>query len=164
MVRYGAAGTHLNLDELGLRAGQRTSSFYSVEVAPLIIGGTKHEVVVPKGVGVTVERIAGGYLLSLELTARVCGPCTRCLADVCEEVWAEEEEFIPVTARGWQGSESETTPFVEEGVVDIAGLTREAIVLATPDRLLCSPECKGLCCTCGVDLNHGDCLCGALEV
>lgn len=135
----------------------------AVDVAPFSFGGAEFQVVVPKGVEVTVERIAGGYLMDLNLTAKVCGPCSRCLAEVCREVCAEQQEFIPAVAGAWAESESDTSPFVEDLVVDLTGLVREAIALAMPDRMLCRDECKGLCPQCGADLNDGDCSCAPLE-
>ena len=154
----------LNLDDLGLRGGQRRVSTYMIEVLPLTIGGVGFDVVVPDGVGVTVERIAGGYLVDVELMATVCGPCSRCLEEVCVRLHAEQQEFVPTGAEGWPESEAEASPFIEGTMVDLAGLGREAVVLAMPDRVLCSQECKGLCPNCGADLNKGDCSCQTLEV
>jgi uncharacterized protein len=36
---------------------------------------------------------------------------------------------------------------------------REQWLLAVPTFLLCRDDCKGLCPTCGVDLNAGECQC-----
>ncbi len=152
----------LNLDDLGLRGGQRHVCAYSVDIAPVALGGAKYEVVVRDGVSVSVERIAGGYLVNLELAAKVFGPCSRCLRETAIEVLAQEEEFVPTAAGGWV--ESDTSPFVQEMMVDVSGLSREALVLAIPDRLMCSSECKGLCPQCGADLNEGRCSCGPLEM
>jgi len=41
---------------------------------------------------------------------------------------------------------------------------REQILLALPSRRLCREECKGLCPTCGADLNAGRCDCEQREV
>jgi uncharacterized protein len=38
---------------------------------------------------------------------------------------------------------------------------RQVFLLAQEYRPLCSPECKGICAGCGVDLNRADCLCTA---
>ncbi len=154
----------LNLDDLGLRAGQRHDTVYGMDIAPITFGGAEFVAVVPEGVHVIVERIAGGHLLRLDMTAKVFGPCSRCLAEVCRELHAEQEEFIPSADGGWADSESVSSPFVEGMVVDLTGLSREAVVLALPDRVLCSEDCRGLCSTCGAELNKGGCACPPLEV
>jgi uncharacterized protein len=152
----------LNLDDLGLHGGQRHVCTYTMDVAPVMLGGAKYEVVVPDGVTLRVDRIAGGYLVHLDMNARVFGPCSRCVRETALEVAAEEEEFVPTAAGGWV--ESESSPFVQEMVVDLSGLSREALVLGMPDRVLCSEDCKGLCSQCGADLNESACGCEPLEI
>ena len=151
----------LDLEDLCLRGGQRHECTYSIDIAPVTFGGADYQVVVADGVDVSVERIAGGYLVRLHLTAKVFGPCSRCLKEARLEVVAEEEEFVPTAAAGW--AESDVSAFVEGMLVDLAGLSREALVLAMPDRALCSVECKGLCPQCGADLNEVECACEPLE-
>jgi uncharacterized protein len=43
--------------------------------------------------------------------------------------------------------------------IDLAPALREQILLAVPPSPLCDEACKGLCPTCGKDLNAGDCGC-----
>ena len=38
-------------------------------------------------------------------------------------------------------------------------LVSEDVYLSVPYRLLCKPDCKGLCSVCGADLNEGPCSC-----
>lgn len=44
-----------------------------------------------------------------------------------------------------------------EDVIDFANL-------ALPMKKLCSDECKGLCVTCGTNLNHNNCSCADPEI
>ena len=41
--------------------------------------------------------------------------------------------------------------------IDLSPAVREQILLALPPSPLCTEDCKGLCPTCGKDLNEGDC-------
>jgi uncharacterized protein len=152
----------LNLDDLCLRGGQRHDCAYTLDIAPILLFGAKYEVVLPEGVGVRVERVAGGYLIHLHFVAKVFGPCFRCLKEAAIEVVADEEEFVPTAVGGW--AESEGSDFVEGLLVDISGLSREALVVAMPDRVLCQTGCKGLCAQCGADLNAVECGCEPLEL
>ncbi|HJV09433.1 MAG TPA: DUF177 domain-containing protein, partial [Acidimicrobiales bacterium] len=47
--------------------------------------------------------------------------------------------------------------------VDLEPLVREALVLDLPLAPLCEEDCRGLCPTCGADLNLGDCDCPPAE-
>ena len=46
-----------------------------------------------------------------------------------------------------------------EDFVDLTPQMREDIILELPQRALCDEECKGLCPSCGVDLNKKTCQC-----
>lgn len=46
-----------------------------------------------------------------------------------------------------------------QGEVDVAQILREQVLLEIPISLLCRPDCKGLCQTCGADLNATTCNC-----
>jgi len=43
--------------------------------------------------------------------------------------------------------------------VDLEALVREQIILLAPLKPLCSEGCRGLCPTCGVNLNQETCSC-----
>jgi uncharacterized protein len=46
-----------------------------------------------------------------------------------------------------------------EDFVDLTANIREDIILELPQRALCQPDCRGLCPTCGKDLNESACQC-----
>jgi uncharacterized protein len=148
---------YVDLKDLALRGGDRFERTFNLELAPILLGGQSYEALVPRGVDVVVDRVAGGFLVRVSLTAALYGPCERCLAEAKVEVAAEQQEFVPTTEEEWD--ESDLSPFIEDMVVDISGLAREATVLAVPSQIICSPECRGLCPVCGQNLNAGPCEC-----
>jgi uncharacterized protein len=147
----------LSLADLPLRGGERYERVFPLELEPIVLGGTDYPVLVPGGVDVTVDRVTGGYLVGVSLDAKVYGPCARCLGEAAVEVHAEQKEFGPTAKGGWE--ETELSEFIENLVVDIDGLAREALILALPPQIVCGEECKGLCTLCGEDLNKGPCGC-----
>ena len=48
---------------------------------------------------------------------------------------------------------------VEQGQLDVDELVVSDILLSLPMKHLCLPDCKGLCPTCGRNLNEGPCGC-----
>jgi uncharacterized protein len=148
---------HIELNDLGLRGGDTYERTFPLELEPVVLGGETYRVLAPDGVAVAVDRIAGGFLVDVSVSARLYGACARCLQEGVVEVFAEQEEFVPTSKEGWD--ESELSPFVEGTLVDVGGLTREAVVLAIPEQILCSSECKGLCPVCGRNLNKEECGC-----
>lgn len=49
--------------------------------------------------------------------------------------------------------------FYEGDTFNLGDLIREQVILTVPMQPLCSKECKGLCQSCGQDLNDGPCQC-----
>jgi uncharacterized protein len=57
-------------------------------------------------------------------------------------------------------SEEETrTGFFTGTRLAVGEILHEQILLALPMKALCRVDCKGLCPTCGTNLNSGDCKC-----
>ena len=48
--------------------------------------------------------------------------------------------------------------------IDIDSLIEEEIILGIPMKPLCSEDCKGLCPSCGVDLNITTCECSSIKI
>jgi uncharacterized protein len=147
----------LDLNDLSLRGGDRFEQTFALDIAPIVLGGARHDVLLPDGVTVTVCRVAGGCLVGIGADARIYGPCARCLNEVVLPARIEQQEFAPTAKDGWE--ESDLSPFIVDLVVDLSGLVREAVVLAVPAQLVCSSDCRGLCPHCGHDLNTGPCGC-----
>lgn len=91
--------------------------------------------------------------------------CSRCLEDFhfplesqCEvtlfpfedEAFPEEEEL---------DTEDLRSGYYYGGEIDLSAIVREQILLDIPYKPLCTPSCKGLCSSCGQDLNKGGCSC-----
>jgi uncharacterized protein len=147
----------LRLADLSLRGGDRYERIFLIEFDPIVWGGTEYRALLPDGVYVTVDRLTGGYLVKVDIDARIYGACARCLGEAVIPVHAEAQEFAPTAKDGWE--ETDTSDFIKELVVDIDGLAREALVLALPSQVVCAETCKGLCMRCGKDLNKGSCGC-----
>lgn len=97
--------------------------------------------------------------------------CDRCLTGVTAPLEVEfEESFVPSAAEAREGEERELgrddlrVSAYEGDAVDVDELVREQVLLALPTRFVCREDCKGLCATCGADLNSESCDCPQGEV
>ena len=96
--------------------------------------------------------------------------CDRCLKAVEVPVEVEfETSFLPAaSAEGATDNvelqaEDLAVSVFEGEAIDVDEVVREQILLALPTRLLCGEECRGLCPTCGADLNQAHCSCERRE-
>lgn len=109
-----------------------------------------------------ISMVGGGYI-------HFHPTCDRCLKAY------EAQQQVPIhilyiprpahanTARveGKEVGEEEDVDFgyYEGRQLDLASTIMEQVVLAQPMQYLCTSECRGLCPTCGADLNMGPCRC-----
>ena len=76
----------------------------------------------------------------------------RCLGDADVEVRVDAREVDQPSS----GDEELRSPYVSEEELDIGSWARDALVLALPVKVLCRPDCLGLCPVCGISLNGVD--------
>jgi len=139
-----------DLAPLRLTSGEGRRFELDVPVAPLSFGGQRYvaePALVPARLEVS-RMTANGYALRARFTARLTGPCMRCLEGAAPEVAVDAREVF-------QPGEVEelSSPYVEGEQLDLAAWARDALVLALPAQVLCRPDCAGLCPVCGEDLN-----------
>lgn len=101
---------------------------------------------------------------------RVKVECDRCL-NTLEIPVSASFTLQYITGQEYESSHvAELTPdemavAVFDGeAIDVDEIVREQILLAVPDRALCREDCKGLCSTCGTDLNGGSCNCESSDI
>lgn len=112
---------------------------------------------VPDGAEVCVEAdlesVHGGIMAHGFVTAPWEGECRRCLGTASGTLRAEVRELFEPGS-----GEVDTYPLQGEQL-DLSPLARDAVLLELPQAPLCAEACKGLCPTCGANLNEGDCRC-----
>lgn len=140
-----------DLAALKLTPGEGRHIEVGVALDPFELGGERYRIEPPLvPATLDVSRMNGdGYALRLHLQAQVAGPCMRCLADAQPTFDVEARE---ISQPG--GGEELSSPYVEEGQLDVRGWARDALALALPTQILCRPDCAGLCAICGADLNQ----------
>ena len=99
-------------------------------------------------VRVDVSHTTTGYSLRLRFDTKLEGPCMRCLEEAGREVGVDARE---VDQPG--GGDELSSPYLEEGQLDVRAWTRDALALALPAKIVCREECLGLCSVCGENLN-----------
>ncbi len=97
--------------------------------------------------------------------------CSRCLREVIKPLNIDYDlsylphPKLPVPAHEIELKYDDMDVGFYDGVrFDVDLMTVEQIELSIPMRFLCREDCRGLCPTCGADLNGGDCGCKNREV
>lgn len=116
-------------------------------------------------------RISGTVRVQGKFAVKVSLPCRRCLGDNQQLIAVEFS--LRMVNKGAHGSvpgkrsgsehagemdldEVDAEPY-DGKTIDLDPVVREQLLLALPVTALCKEACKGLCATCGSDLNVSDC-------
>jgi uncharacterized protein len=89
--------------------------------------------------------------IECEVTFRIKGSCTRCLAETEREYEAEIREHC-------EEDTEDGYPVIHDRI-DLSKMVDDVILMNLPVSFLCKDDCLGLCPNCGENLNHGECKC-----
>ena len=151
--------TTFNLRQVKLRSLDQYRETVSLELEPLLLGGQEYVPTPdPTPAELTITKATTGTVLELAFRVHLHGPCFRCLADATLELAIAAREYQAASS----GADEELrSPYVEDDSLDLSSWARDAVALELPDKILCRPDCAGLCPVCGRDLNaephaHGE--------
>ena len=129
----------------------------SVDLSDLLFGMCC-PVTEPVVINGTVRNTADVLLMKGTITTRIHGVCDRCASDFEQDIEIPVDVVL-VEELTNEDSEDEWVFPLEADTADLDDIVRTVFVLNMDSKLLCSPECKGLCCRCGKNLNDGPCGC-----
>jgi uncharacterized protein len=142
----------IDTHELGRRAGAMLSRELTV-AAPADFGT---EVIgAPEGselqISLRLEAVIEGVLVTGDVIAQIEGECSRCLAPLSFEM---DVNFQELFEHPDDDNKNEDALLIEDDLLDLEPVVRDAVVLALPLAPLCSEDCLGLCTECGFELNN----------
>jgi uncharacterized protein len=143
--------TTFNVRTVRLQSGEQFRDVKEVDLEPLGLGGQRY-VPIPESpeAALTLTRLTSGLMLELDFDVRLVGPCVRCLDDAALDVSVHDRQY---QATSPDGDDELVTPYLAADTLDLSAWARDAVALALPDKILCRPDCAGLCPMCGKDLN-----------
>ena len=129
----------------------------SVDLSDLCYG-VSYPVSEPVLASGTVRNTAGVLVMKGEITTTIHGTCDRCASEFDRDVVIPIDAVL-VTELANEENEDEWVFTLEGDSADLDDIVRTIFVLNMDSKLLCSDDCKGLCCRCGKNLNEGGCSC-----
>ena len=120
--------------------------------------GTSYPVSEPVLASGTVRNTAGVLVMTGSVKTCLHGTCDRCAADFTRDVEIPINVVL-VTELANEENEDEWVFPLEADAADLDEIVRTVFVLNMDSKMLCKPDCKGLCCRCGKNLNDGACTC-----
>ncbi|WP_343035759.1 DUF177 domain-containing protein [Isoptericola sediminis] len=148
----------LDTHELSRRPGTMRE-VATVVAAPADLGTAV--IGVPEGadltLGLRLEAVMEGVLVSGVVRGTAVGECARCLDPISQEVTVRVQELFVYPERAEAAEEAGDEEAEDEALLiddqaDIEPVVRDSLVTALPFQPLCRPDCPGLCSECGARL------------
>ncbi len=167
----------VNIDEIK-EAGLRKTWDVSRQIVEEMLSGDRSGYHAAGAVHVeaTLARAERRVLVAIHARAPLSCECVRCLTPVAVEVpvdfeltlvpedeYESEPDSAGEDAKAPVAGSFETEDADEEVYrgkeIDLDPILREQVVLALPGYPVCRESCKGLCSSCGANLNERECGC-----
>jgi uncharacterized protein len=145
--------TVIDLSTLTLSHGEGRRLELPVPLEPFELGGQIYTAD-PRApqIRLEVSRPSGGFAFRIVFAVHLEGPCMRCLEAAAIDVEVEAREIDQART----DDPELRSPYVDEDELEIGRWAHNATMLALPSRILCRPDCAGLCPVCGESLNDAD--------
>ena len=112
-----------------------------------------------------------GVLVTGRLATAFATDCARCLAPVQQQIEFELEDEFKATVEVLTGAPIVVDPEEDpallidaQHILNLGEIIRQELWLSQDLAPVCRPDCRGLCPTCGKDLNTGPCGCTVDEI
>lgn len=151
----------VNLTDVLTNEDKVVSKQIETELTQISIGGEVFPVIRKTPIRFTFTNLGKGR-------ARIDGTgemiftmnCDRCLKPVEEKLKLEFSREVFAPDRITEASdENDDQDFMDGYELNVEDLLANEIVINWPMKVLCKPDCKGICLQCGKDLNTGTCEC-----
>lgn len=148
-----------NTRELVRRPGTMRTVNRSIEMVAAM--GTGVIAIAPGAVvdvEVRMESVVEGVLATAQVSATATGLCVRCLEEVSSDVDVNVQELFAYSDRAahhlsvGDTEDKEERHELDEDLMDLEPVVRDAVVTTLPYQPLCRRDCPGLCAECGAHL------------
>ncbi|KQY63800.1 metal-binding protein [Nocardioides sp. Root140] len=145
----------LDTRELGRRPGSQ-KEFTETVPAPADLGIEVLGVAegTPVELDLRLEAVMEGVLVTGTVYTGLTGECVRCLDPISDELEARFQELYVYDDghHDIDADEESEVRRLEDDLLDLEPVLRDAVVLALPFQPLCEEDCPGLCTECGAHL------------
>ena len=150
------------------RDGERQPIDLAIEAGDADLDDVSHDVQFTTPLKVTGHAYRDGdeVMISARVSAAVAMSCGRCVIDMADTVAADMHVmYRPEDQRPdyLEGEEEVGLGYYEGGIIDIREDVRRYLLLEIPVWPVCDEDCKGLCATCGANLNDYPCDCAPID-
>ena len=150
----------INLTDVFTSEGKVRRESFTYEPETVAYSGFEYPILSKTDAELEFQNIGSGRILlkgTMELDLEI--PCDRCLQPVRTTIHVPMECELASPEVTEQSEDADEQSFMVGYEFDVAAFIESEISFNMPTKVLCKPECKGICKVCGKNLNEGDCGC-----
>jgi uncharacterized protein len=147
----------IELESVFNTEGMKIPFDYELSLSEVTVSGFA-PITAPVKVSGKIENRAGIVNLTAKADLVYEAPCDRCATDVKRDYSFPVEHTLVAALESGDNDDFLEVPNLR---LDLDALVEEDVNLALPSKYLCNDDCKGLCPTCGKNLNKDQCDCKA---
>lgn len=150
----------INFSDLLSKKNRKKEISLSFELEPFEFEGEEIraiEKVDVKGVAISEKDV---ILIEASIKTKLKLNCSRCLDTFIYPIDIDIEERFTSN----ETLEDEEVVLVNSDTIDITEIVEKAIISTLPIKRLCKEDCKGLCQSCGANLNKEECSCNNEDI
>ena len=110
---------------------------------------------------IALTNTGDGILAAGTVRGEATTACDRCLGPATFEIASEVACYYLKEEPEEEVDDEEDFGLInlEDGTIDLSEAIQSSLIMDIPFVILCADDCKGLCPSCGANLNDGDCGC-----
>ena len=117
----------------------------------------------PLSLKIFVDKIDNLFRFKISVGTEAVFSCDRCLENYKSNFNETIEQLYQLGHSDLDSDEIEILP-ENSKEIDISRAIQDAFILNRPIQLICREDCKGLCVTCGINMNNKSCNCHEKDV
>ncbi len=145
----------INLEPLFNQTGSSLKIDYMLDLSSIDFSGS-YPLSTPCKVDGEIKNETDVVTLYATVEVLYSGNCDRCAAPVEKHFLVPMEHTFVTELNDETNDEFMLVPTMK---FDLEGLATEDVLLYLPNKFLCDEDCKGICPSCGKNLNEGPCDC-----
>ena len=107
----------------------------------------------------SVYEKAGVVFLDAAVSFKFFGFCDRCAEEIVKDMSFSIKKILVPRLANDADADYDDDVAIPNGILELDDFITEEIQLFLPSKILCKPDCKGICYKCGKNLNTGECSC-----
>ena len=148
-----------DISENGVHIEARQEPKWLVNLPELWSESKEYNLLSKVGIDLHITRVINEVTVLGNVQLSIEAPCSRCVEPVKIELNPLINLVLSPSEKISDDEDDDEHETYSDDEVDLSNYIREQVAISLPVKVVCGEDCKGLCSTCGINLNEESCTC-----